>query len=100
PLAYKGKYDAGVSAARAHLASVEAERRHVLDGVRREVQQALVRVHAARLERDLFVSTHIPQSEQALRVTESTYQTGGVDFLTLVDSVRSIEAAHLEHIDA
>ncbi|MGH7895123.1 MAG: TolC family protein [Candidatus Binatia bacterium] len=100
PLAYKSKYDAGVSAASARLATAEAERRRVLDAVRREVQQALVRVRTYRLQRDLFTTTHIPQTEQALRVTESAYQTGSVDFLALVDTVRMIESVHLEHIDA
>ncbi|HXJ33621.1 MAG TPA: TolC family protein [Candidatus Eisenbacteria bacterium] len=100
PLAYKSKVDAGVSAANARLATAEAERRRVLDAVRRDVQQALVRVRAARLQRDIFTTTHIPQTEQALRVTESAYQTGGVDFLALIDTVRMIESVHLEHIDA
>ena len=100
PLAYKSKYDAGVSAANARLAGVEAERRRILDGIRRDVQQALVRVRTARLQRDIFTTTHIPQTEQALRVTESAYETGGVDFLALIETVRMIESVHLEHIDA
>jgi outer membrane protein TolC len=100
PLAYKSKIDAGVSAATARLETVEAERRRVLDAIRRDVQQALVRVRTARLQRDIFTTTHIPQTEQALRVTEGAYQTGEVDFLALIDTVRGIESVHLEHIDA
>lgn len=100
PLAQKAKYDAGVSEARARLASAEAERRRLEDTIRREVQQTYLRVRSARLEHDLFVTTHLPQAEQALRVTEAAYQEGSVDFLALIDSVRAIEAAHLEHIAA
>lgn len=100
PLAYKSKYDAGVAEASARLASAEAELRRLQDRVRREVTQAFVRARTALVQHDLFVTTHVPQSEQALRVTESAYQTGTVDFLTLIDSVRAIEAVHLEHIEA
>jgi outer membrane protein TolC len=48
----------------------------------------------------LFVGTHIPQAEEALRANEVGYQTGKVDFLSLIDSVRTIEMGHTEHIQA
>ncbi len=100
PLAFKGKYDAGVAEANARLASAQAERRHLEDMIRREVRQAFLRLRSALLQHDLFVTTHLPQAEQALRVTEAAYPTGSVDFLALLDSVRTIEEAHLEHIEA
>ncbi len=100
PIAYKAKYDAGVDEASARLSAAEADRRRLEDLVRREVQQALLRLRAARLQHDLFVTTHIPQAEQALRVTEGAYQTGAVDFLSLIDTVRAITSVHLEHIEA
>ena len=62
--------------------------------------QALARAQTARAQRDLFVSTHVPLAEQALRVTESAYQTGSVDFLALTDTVRAIEDVHVEHLAA
>ena len=100
PLAYRSKYEAGVSVASARLATVEADRRRVLDAIRREVQQALLRVRTARLQRDILTTTHLPQAEQALHVTESAYQAGSVDFLALVDTIRMIESVHLEHVEA
>jgi len=100
PLAFKGKYDAGVEEANARLASARAERRRIEDAIRREVQQAFLRLRAALLQHELLVTTHIPQAKQALHVSEAAYQTGGVDFLTLVESVRAIEEAHIEHIEA
>lgn len=100
PLAYKAKYDAGVAEATARLDAAHAELRRLQDRIRREVRQAFLRARAALLQHDLFVSTHIPQAEQSLRVTESGYQTGAVDFLSLVDTVRAIESVHLEHIQA
>jgi cobalt-zinc-cadmium efflux system outer membrane protein len=100
PLVYKGKYDAAAGEANARLASAQAELRRVEDRVRREVQQAFIRARTAQLQYDLFVTTHIPQAEQTLRVTESAYQSGAVDFLALLDSLRAIESVHIEHIDA
>lgn len=100
PFAYKSKYDAGVAEASARLASARAELRRLQDRVRREVKQAFVRARTALEQRDLFVTTHIPQAEQALQATEIGYQTGKVDFLSLIDSVRAIESVHLEHIQA
>jgi outer membrane protein, heavy metal efflux system len=100
PIAYKGKYDAGVAEAEARLASARADLRRVQDGIRRDVTQAFVRARTALLQRSLLVSTHVPQAEQSLRVAESGYQTGAVDFLALTDTARTVESAHVEHIMA
>src|SRR5262249_41522633 len=49
---------------------------------------------------NLYAQTHIPQAEQALASSRIGYQTGKVDFLALVDSLRVVEQVHLEHIAA
>jgi outer membrane protein TolC len=100
PIAYKGKYDAGVAEAEARLASARADLRRVQDAIGREVTQALVRARTALLQRNLLVSTHVPQAEQSLRVAESGYLTGAIDFLALTDTARTLEAAHVEHVMA
>jgi outer membrane protein TolC len=100
PIAYRSKYDAAVSEAKARLAVAQAERRRLEDRIRREVKQAFLRARTAELQHNLFVTTHIPQAEQSLRVTEAAYQTGAVDLLALLDGARVIEMVHLEHIDA
>lgn len=100
PFAYKYKYDAEVDEAKARLASAEAERRQTENRISREVRQAFLRARAAMLQRDLFVTTHIPQAEQALGASEIGYRTGTVDFLSLIDSLRAVEAVHLEHVEA
>ncbi len=100
PLAYKSKYDAGVAEARARLASAESEFRRMQDRVQREVKQAHVRAETALLQRNLFINTHIPQAEQSLRVAESAYQTGAIDWLALIDTARTLESVHVEHIEA
>ena len=100
PFAYEPKYDAGIAEATARIASAEADRRRLEDRVRRDVEQAWLRVRTAKLRHDLFASTHIPQAEQALTVTEAAYQSGGVDFLSLLDTLRAVERVHLEHVDS
>jgi outer membrane protein, heavy metal efflux system len=100
PLAYKGKYDAGLAEARARLSAAQAELRRMQDRVQREVKQAQVRAQTALLQRNLFIGTHVPQAEQSLRVAESAYQTGGIDWLALIDTARTLESVHVEHIQA
>jgi cobalt-zinc-cadmium efflux system outer membrane protein len=100
PIAYKWKYDAGLGEARARLSSAQAELRRLQDRVQREVKQAHVRAETARLQWNLFVNTHIPQAEQSLRVAESAYQTGGIDWLALIDTARTLESVHVDHIQA
>jgi cobalt-zinc-cadmium efflux system outer membrane protein len=100
PLAYKTKYDAALAEADARLTSAQAEMRRLQDRIRRDVTQAFLRARTALLQHDLFVTTHIPQAEQALRVTESAYSAGAVEFTTLIDTARVLETTHLEHFEA
>jgi len=94
------KYDAGVEEARARLSAARSDRRRLEDRVRREVQQVFLKAKAALLQYELFVNTHVPQAEQALRVAEGGYETGQLGFLDLVDTLRRIESVHLDHIAA
>jgi cobalt-zinc-cadmium efflux system outer membrane protein len=100
PIAYKWKYDAAVAEASGRLGSAQAELRRMVDRVRGEVKEAYLRAQAALLQRNLFVTTHIPQAEQSLRVAESAYGTGAIDFLSLIDTARTVESVHVEHIEA
>ncbi len=100
PIAQRRKYDLGVSEANARLAAEQAELRRAEDRIRREVAQAFVRAETALAQYELFTTTHIPQAEQALSVTEGAYQAGTVDLLSLLDSLRQIEGVHTEHIMA
>jgi outer membrane protein TolC len=100
PIAQRGKYDAGVDEANAKLSLQQAELRRTEDRIRHEVATAYVRAETAHAQHDLFASAHVPHAEQAFAVTESAYQTGAVDFLSLIDSLRQIEMVHTEHIEA
>src|SRR5262249_40903760 len=100
PIANKTKYDAGVSEANAHLNTAVADERRLEDAVRRDVEQAWLRLRTAKLRHDLLVTTHVPQAEQAIPGTESAYAAGPGDLLALLDTLRALEAVHLEHIAA
>src|SRR6185369_15844556 len=67
PFAYGSKYEAGVQEASAGLAAARSDLRRAQDRVRREVAQAVLRLRTAALQHDLALTTHIPQTEQALK---------------------------------
>jgi len=100
PLAYREKYDAGVAEATARLSASKADLRTAQDTSLAEVKSALVRAQTAAELIKLFTQTHIPQAEQTLDSSRISYQTGTVDFLSLIDSLRVVEQVHLEHIAA
>jgi outer membrane protein, heavy metal efflux system len=100
PLAYRQKYDAGVAEARAQLDAGKAELRAAQDIALAQVKGALARAQTAIALVNLFTQTHIPQAEQALDSSRISYQTGKVDFLSLIDSLRVVEQVHLEHLAA
>ena len=100
PIVHKARYDAGVGEVEARLAAERAERRRLEDRIRSEVTQAFLRLRTAHLQHQLLESTHVPQAEQALSVTETAYRSGNLDVLALLDSLRALEAVHLEHVQA
>ena len=100
PLAYREKYAAGVAEAKAQLSAGKADLRAIQNKALAEVKSALVRTQIATELVNLFSQTHIPQAEQALASSRISYQTGKVDFLSLIDSLRVVEQVHLEHLAA
>ncbi len=62
-----------------------------------EVQDALVQVQSNQDVVFLFKNTVIPQAQQTLLSTQSAYQTGKTDFLTLIDAYRTLLKARLDH---
>ena len=64
----------------------------MLDQVQRSYERAVV---AARTE-DIYRRTLIPQTTQRIAAARAGYETGSVDFLTLIDSLRSLEQVRLQ----
>ena len=100
PIANKGKYDAAISQANARIVSAEADRRRIENAVRRDVEQAWLKLRTAALAHNLQATTHLPHAEITLQVTESGYTTGRVDLMALLDTVRELQMVHLEHVDS
>lgn len=98
PFANLAKYAAGTGEAAARLTAAQADRRRVEDRLRREVQQAYLRAQAASLRHARLTRTHLPQAEQALEVAEASYRSGAIRFAEVLDTVRTIEDVHLEHV--
>jgi cobalt-zinc-cadmium efflux system outer membrane protein len=87
-------------AAGAMLAAADAERVAMEINVDREVRtehaEVRTRLDAARsYERDI-----LPASRSALALTRRQYEAGRVDFLRLLESLRSASQAEVEHRDA
>lgn len=100
PLAFKYKYDAAVGEATANLLAARSELADLRNRTLFEVKQAFVELQTALEKIHLFLHTHIPQAEQSLESSQISYQTGILDFLSLIDSLRAVQEVHLEHLTA
>jgi cobalt-zinc-cadmium efflux system outer membrane protein len=91
---------AGVSEARARVMGEEFRRRDLTNQVFDQLQRAYERVGvAARVER-IYRLTLMPQTEERVESARAGYQTGRVDFLTLIDSLTSLEDVRLKRYRA
>ena len=87
---------AEVSEARAQLAEERARRRDLANRVNDEIQKSYERVRAAARTERIYHTTLIPQTEERIAAARAGYQTGRVDFLTLIDSLDSLEEVQLQ----
>ena len=86
----KRKYDAAVmEATEDFLASREGYRR-TLNDVQAAIRSQAFRLETLKEQISLFEKALLPQTEQALRSTESAYATGSVGVLELLDSERTL----------
>ncbi len=65
-----------------------------------EVQDALAKFRASERRVNLFKTSIIPQAEQVLKSATIAYETGKVDFLTLMESERMLREAKLKYYRA
>ena len=98
------KYRAGVEQAGDELRAHTQRRAAAHNAMRMEVQAAIVRLETLDRQIDLLDTVLIPQTEEALRATESAYETGQLGVLELLDSertlidVRSLRARYLSDL--
>jgi outer membrane protein, heavy metal efflux system len=100
PWPFLYRRSAALDEARARLDADRAMDRRAQDQVAAAVKTALSAVQSAATEHELLVATHVPQAEQAFAASREAYAAGKLDFTSLVDSLRMIEATHVEHYDA
>lgn len=93
---YRGKIDAAVLEAQARALAdaklYEAER----DGAYRQIKDLLSQAKAQRETLDLVRTGILPRARQALDVASADYQTGAVDFLTLLTAWREVLQIELQ----
>lgn len=96
----KPKYDAGVREATANQDSAKAAYQVLKNQVLFEVKDFLVKIEAAEKLLTLYKTTIIPQARQTLESARANYQTGKVEFLSLIDAERALKDFQLEYYRA
>ncbi len=93
---YREKLAAGVREAESRAVAdaklYDAER----DGTYREVKDLMTQAKAQRDIIELFRASILPKSVQALEASTSDYQTGGVDYVTLITAWREVLQIELQ----
>ena len=90
PLWRRSKQDHGVKQAMAAIRASEAKYEALKNEIRFQIQDGLVKVQTAERMINLYENTILPQAEQMLKAARIGYETDQVDFLTLVDSQKSL----------
>jgi len=87
---------AEVDEARARRQREELHRRDLKNQVLDQVQQQYEQVRVSARNEAIYRETLVPQTTERVAAARAGYQTGVVDFLTLIDSLKSLEAARLQ----
>ena len=87
---WSARYRAGVEQANDELRAYTRQRAAARNAMEMEVQEAVVRLETLDRQIDLLDTVLIPQTEEALRATESAYETGQLGVLELLDSERTL----------
>jgi cobalt-zinc-cadmium efflux system outer membrane protein len=91
---------AQVDQANAQLLEQKSATRNTRDTVADQVQDAYERVMAAARDESIYRTTLMPQTAERIAAARAGYQTGTVDFLTLIDSLQSYEDVRVRHYGA
>jgi len=81
---------------RARVLREESRRRDLTDQVYDQVQRAYEQVRVSARTEKIYRTTLIPQTQERIGAARAGYETGLVDFLTLIDSLKSLEEVQLE----
>lgn len=97
PFLYFWRPRAATRAASAELEHAEAMLRSEQDLTRSDLKTRWSKVVAIGRLVDLYRTSILPQAEQAVKVTETAYQTERVDFSSLLDSQRALLEFRLDY---
>ncbi|MGR3317942.1 MAG: TolC family protein [Candidatus Anammoxibacter sp.] len=89
-----------VKEARMELQAANADNEAINNRTLFEIREVVSRVISANSTLDLFKTSVIPLAEQSLDAARIGYETGRADFLTLIDSQRTLLDAKLQYYRA
>ena len=90
PFVHDAKYDAAADRALASKRSDEAARLDVVNRLAEGVSSAWIRLQAQARIVEIYRTSVIPQGRQSLEAARSSYRTGTVGFVTVVDNERTL----------
>ena len=96
---WRTKYDNQVGAAVNTVESLKSKLRGEENIKAAEVKEGAIKVETADKIRMLYETSLIPQVELSFDSALKNYQTGKVDFLTLIDTERILKKTRIEHLD-
>jgi cobalt-zinc-cadmium efflux system outer membrane protein len=100
PIYFWGKQNEKVKEAEANIRVTEAHLRSVENKVLLETKKAKINVDNFKRTQTLYKNTIIPQAKASLNSTLSAYKANRSDFLSLLDSERTLISFELEHYKA
>jgi outer membrane protein TolC len=96
PWAY-GRYSAAVTRSNVLVNQSQAEYNNMKNMIASQIKDALARVTSSQAQVELLKTTTIPQAQQTVQSAIAGYQTGKVDFLSLLDAQRMLLTAQLDY---
>lgn len=97
PFLYFWRRNSEVKSVRFELDQARAMLRSAQVATKADIKDYFTKVQTSRRLVELYKSSVLPQAEQAVKVSESAYQTDRVDFLNLLDSQRALLDFRLEY---
>lgn len=96
----KGKHDYEIEEALAERQVAKANLAAMKNMALLEVREASAKVAAALKSVSIYRDGLLPQTEQSFQAAVSAYQTGGVNFMTLLDAQRTIRDVRMGYYKA
>jgi outer membrane protein TolC len=96
----KGKHDYEIEEALAERQTAKANLAAMKNMALFEVRDMFAKVEAAMKSINIYKDGLLPQAEQSFQAAVAAYQTGGVNFMTLLDSQRTIRDVRMGYYKA